>query len=67
MGGQFGKIVRRFWAGHLSINESLGFVQLPLFNKPGSSGSDSSSELANNGTASSQELLNDRFQKKNNY
>jgi len=39
-------------------------VQLPLFNKPGSSGSDSSSELANNGTAGSEELLNDRFQKK---
>ncbi|NMN36041.1 hypothetical protein FHT22_001072 [Pedobacter sp. SG918] len=46
------------------MRRGLEFLQQPLFNKPGSSGSDPSSELANNGAAVTEELMNDRFQKK---
>jgi hypothetical protein len=36
-----------------------------VFNKPGSSGSDSSLEVADNGAAASEALLNAHFQMKN--
>ncbi|QNR85847.1 hypothetical protein H9N25_05155 [Pedobacter riviphilus] len=46
------------------MRRGLEFLQQSLFNKPGSNGSDPSSELADNGSAVTGELLNDRFQKK---
>jgi len=50
------------------VEESIGkllFIAQIFVSKPGSSGSDFSSELADNGTAVPERLLNVHFQKKN--